>query len=643
MLAFLRRLFVGSWLGRILALLIFLSFAAWGVGDFVTGLGRGVSAGNVASVGGRQIGIDEFQRTYQRALAAAARSENASDPMALPYGEKRQAAGQALQQLMFQALIDQAAHRTGVLVPDAVVRNEILKEKAFAGPDGRFSRAAFDQRLQAAGMGEDQLIRIFREQQAALALIEPLRVGAVAPAGLVRRAFDYGAEQRVLDVAAVPFGAAPALPDEATLKRYYDNHKDDFRAPEYRRVRVVVLSPDTVARGTDVSEADERKLYGEMAAKYQVPEHRSVRVLIAPDQAAAATLAARWRAGASWEALQADPSKPTPIALDDTALAGIPSPDLARLVFAAPAGSVQGPDKTDAGWVVLEVSKVTPAANRSFEQARDELHDIIARQRAAAGMSERVQKLQDAIAGGGLDSIPGDLGAAAAEGTLDAQGNTPDGEPAPLPGSDAVRGAILQRSFATAKGAAPDLQPGPENSWIAVAVENVTPAAARSFEQARAKVGEAWQADARRKDAETRAAALLHQADTAGGLARVVPAVSGLRGGIAVRRGEELDGVPAALVQIAFGTRTGGSTMVQSPDGFVVATVTAARHPTPEEDPRGFARARAALDAATADDVENSYVSALRARAHPDIDAKVLDQVVGPAGGAGGGGPDSGS
>ena len=630
MLAFMRRVFIGSWLGRVLAVLIFLSFAAWGVGDFFTGL-AGMGTGNVARVAGRGIGLDEFDRTYRRGLASAAQNQGIADPTALPFGERRQIAIQAMQQLVFQAVIARTAGRVGIVVPDQVVRDEIFAEKAFQGTDGKFDRTLFNQRLQAAGFTEDQLIRIFREQAAAIALIEPIRVGAHAPAEFVRRAYAYGVEQRVLDVVPLPFAQvpAPAAPDEATLHRYYDNNKDRFRAPEYRRVKLVLLSPQTIGHALDISEADERAAYKELITRYHVAEKRSVQVLILPDAARAEQVAGLWRGGVAWTQLQATAKDATPVSLDDATEASIPSPDIGRLVFAALLDTISGPSKTDAGWVLVRVSKVTPAQDRSFEQVRDELHDMIGAQRANALLSPRVQKLQDAIAGGGLDAIPSDLGAVASEGTLDAQGLTRSGEPAPLPGSDAVRKAILAQAFAARKGDAPSLTQGPENSWYALAVEDVTPDLPLAFVQVADTVRSAWQHDAVRHADEQAAAALYADAQAHHGLAAVAANRPGLARDVAVRRGQAAGPVPANLARIAFSLTPGTSTMLETPDGFVVATVTAIRHPDPSADALGYARARDNLDAAMADDVENSYVTALRDRAHPNIDGKAIERVVG--------------
>ncbi|MGI4747935.1 MAG: peptidyl-prolyl cis-trans isomerase [Janthinobacterium lividum] len=644
MLAFMRRVFIGSWLGRILAVVIFASFAVWGIGDFFTNLIGGGGA-NVATIAGRHITTDEFERTYQRALGQTAQSQGNADPTSLPVGERRQIAIQAMQQLIFQAVIANQAGRTGIVVPDQIVRDQIFAEKAFVGADGKFSRALFDQRMQAAGFTEDQLVKIFREQSAATALIEPIRVGASAPSELVRRAFDYGAETRVLDMVALPFAAVPApqAPDDAALHRYFDNNKDRFKAPEYRRIKVVLLSPETIAHGLDIPEADERRAYDTLITKYQVPEKRSVQVLIVPDENRARQLAGLWTGGVAWTQLQATAKDATPISLDDATLASIPSPDIARLVFAAQTGAVTGPAKTDAGWVVVRVSKITPPVNRTFEQAKNELHDMVGQQQAAALLSPRVQKLQDAIAGGGLDAIPGDLGAVAAEGTLDMQGLTSTGDPAPFPGSDAIRKAILAQAFAARKGDVPTLMQGPESSWYALAVEDVTPAKPLTFEQAGDRLRADWQQDAVRHVDEQSAAALYAEAQAHGGLAVSAATRPGLLRDLAVRRGQTAGPVPPNLVQIAFSLKPGTSTMLETPTGFVVATITAIHHPGPSVDTLAYSRTRQALDASLADDIENSYVSTLRDRAKPNINVKAVEKVVGVSSGAGASNSSSGS
>ena len=50
-------------------------------------------------------------------------------------------------------------------------------------------------------------------------------------------------------------------------------------------------------------------------------------------------------------------------------------------------------------------------------------------------MYDRANKVDNMLGtGAGLDELPSDLGLVGVAGTLDAQGNTQDGKPAPIPG-----------------------------------------------------------------------------------------------------------------------------------------------------------------------------------------------------------------
>ena len=628
MISHIRRLLVDSWVGRVFALLIFAAFILWGVGDFFTSMGRN-DAGTVASVGRRKVSAQEFDNAYRRQLDQVA-ARTGGDASQIPQGERGQIAMQVLQGLVSHAEALREADRMGVVVPDAVLRQTIFDLPLFKGLNQQFDRAKFDQWLSTHNLTEQALLTLFREDLTVNALIEPIRVGATAPALVVRRAYDYGAQTRTLDMVRVPFAQVPVppAPDNAVLQRYYDNHTDQFQAPEYRRIKLVLLSPATIARDTVVPEAEERALFTARNGDGSVPEKRSVEVITAPSQARAQTLAILWNGGSGWPQMQAAAADSVPVALDDATQATFPDAQLGKLAFDAKPGVVAGPIKLESGWALLKVVKVTEPTRRSFESQRQALHDEIATAGARGGLADKVQKLQDAIAGGGgLDSIPAELGAVAAEGTLDATGLTPLGQPAPLPGSDAQRKAILAQAFAQKQSDPAALKQGPEDAEFALAVEQVTPAKAQDFATARDKVAAAVQRDAVHRAAEQQAAALFAQARGHGGLA-----ASG-RGDVMhvgpIGRSAPPSVVPADLAQAAFSLTPGSSTMVEAPDGFVVATVTGIQHPEPSANRLAYDRLQTSLDAAVGDDIEASYSMALRDKTRPVLNAQAVRSVIG--------------
>jgi len=92
---------------------------------------------------------------------------------------------------------------------------------------------------------------------------------------------------------------------------------------------------------------------------------------------------------------------------------------------------------------VLKVTNVTEGTTKTFEAARDDLRARVIADKASDLIYDRANKIETCCpAGFTLDNLPGDLGLAAVTGTLDAQGNTVEGQPAPIPGSNELRNAI---------------------------------------------------------------------------------------------------------------------------------------------------------------------------------------------------------
>ena len=218
------------------------------------------------------------------------------------------------------------------------------------------------------------------------------------------------------------------LPDEETLTRAYENHKDSYATPEYRRIKAIELSPQSLGSQVTVTDDELRAAYEEHKATYQTPEKRSAEVISAPDEAKARALADKWRGGADWAAMQAaaQADGASGIVQDDATEVQFPDPDLAKAVFAAAVECGFRSCQGATGLVRGEGDKDHPAAVTTFDQAKDELRSKAVAAKAADLMYERANKLDQLLGNGtSLDNLPGDLGVVGLTGTLDAQGEYP--------------------------------------------------------------------------------------------------------------------------------------------------------------------------------------------------------------------------
>jgi len=631
------RAFLGTWAAKVFFLMLIGVFVLWGVGDVFTSRGTDTA---VATVGDRRIEVEQLDDAYRRQLFQVT---NALGANVEPTPEMRRGiAARALEQLITQVALGVAVADMGLKVPDEALRRAVWQTPAFAGADGQFDRNQFNAVMRNNGLTEQRFLDLMRIELGQRQLMSAARAGATSPETLTRLVYAFQNEKRVADMVEIRLDAAPvpARPEPMVLERWYANNIARFSTPELRRVKAVVLAPETLAGEVAPDEAMLRAAYEARASEFVQPERRSVQVLLSQDEDKARALAERWQGGADWAAMQqaASEAGAAPVELADAVRAEIPAPELTEAIFAAAPDTVAGPVRSQLGWHVLRVTKVTPGATRSFEEVRPLLVAQVQANRAADLLYDRANKVDDLLAGGAaLDELPGDLGLGAVTGTLDSQGRTADGAPAPIPGSDALRAALVQNAFQTAPGEPPRLieaprRPGTIAGFYALVVEAVVPPAPQPYEAVADRVLEDWtQAEIRRTQEEAAAKML---AAVKGGQSLADAAVLAdlpVRRLPAVSRGARAaDEVPLQLVNPLFNLKAGETTMVATVDGFVVAVLAEVEPAQPDADPVGYGLVRDAMAQAVADDVQALLTAGLRARTRPQVNQTMIDRIVQP-------------
>ncbi len=629
MLAVFRKL-AGTWPARVFFVLLASSFVAWGVTDVARNIGANSNA--VATVSGASITPGEFQFAFTRDLKEA--TAKLPDASQTPPALRQQVASLALQRLVYQKSLAADVAALHLATPDAALRDTIYAMPGFKGIDGKFDRRVLLQVLNNNQLTEQRFLDMMREEQTRTQLTDTIQNLGVPPDTLTGLAFTYLNESRTADmlVLRVANHPLPATPADTVLHRFWANHQENYSSPEYRHARMVVLSAATIGRSLPVTEAEIDAGYAMTKNQYEKPERRSIEVITAPNDTTAATLLAKWRHGASWADMEqaAKTANATAVTFDDIDRGGIPSADLAAAVFSAKAGDIAGPIKGPFGSQIMHLRSILPPTKTPLAEARAKIRTKISEQKAADLVDPKSQKLQDLFAGGAtLDEVPTGLGAAAAAGTMDASGRTQDGTPAPIPASPTLAREIVGAVFKAKKGDAVQLVEGPDRGFYAISVDTITPPSVQPFDAVKTKVLADWQADTRRHETEMQAAQLLRQVqggkpimDVAGAaglsVARSTPA---LRGHMAID-------MPRDLPPVLFSLKLGEATMVQTQDGFMVATLAQIIKPDPAKAAAQFAQIRATLTKVMGDDFLTSYATAIRDGGKPTVNTALLNKLL---------------
>lgn len=631
MLSHLRHLLIDSWFGRILVGLIFLVFISWGAETIIDTWSH-QDNNVVAWVGSKRVTVQELDSAANMQLQQYAAKQGLSDKSQLPNGMKASLITQALQQLIIENNLLLTADKSGLSVSDEALRNLVFSFPAFQ-QDGKFNRELFNIYISQQNTTETQFLKMLRNQLALSGLTEPLVSGASASDIMAKNIFGFSNETRQVSYIQVPFNSfkPSASPSDAILKRYYDNHLWDFTVPEFRKVKLIFISPETVAKGLEVSDQQLLQYYNSRKNEFQKPESRNLEIVTVKDQKTAEDLATSWKT-ATWESIQQQTQKDNGFAttLAEFTAQSSPSAELADAVQKIALNTVSAPIKTPMGWSVFKVTSVVPAHEIAFDTVKSQLKTELVQAQAKQAFVNNIKTIQDVLAGGeGLDGKLGGLGVVAVEGTLNEQGLNLEGDPAPIPSDDKVKQAIISDIFSKAKNAPPSLIQGDNNTYYAFVVEDITPAHQETFEQAKDRVLKAWQQQDIKKQANVAVTAIFKQAqDSHKPIQNKGNQQFTIKESDAFSRVNPSKTLPPELQAQAFSMQIGQTTMFEAPDSFYVATLNNIKTPTPKDNPTAYNDLKDNLAQAEANDIYSSYIIFLNAHSKVDVNQQAVDAII---------------
>lgn len=348
-----------NWLGKsilfvVMGLLV-VSFAIWGIGDIF----RGFGLSTVAKIGKTEISIEQFRNYYNDRLQQLGRriGRPLTPDQARALGLDRQLMGQ----LIAETTLDEKARELRLYLSDAEIARLITEDKNFAGPSGQFDRNRFEQLIRNANFTEARYVAEQRRLLTRRQLAETVSGGITPPNTALQAIFRFQGEERTIEYMMLgPAQAGTiAAPTPEQLSAYFNEHKALFRAPEYRKIALVSLTPAEQARWQTVPDAEARKVYDDNLDKYGTPEQRQLRQILFPNMEEARAAADKIAKGATFTAIAAERGmKESDTELGTVAKSALVDPAIANAAFALKEGEVSAPVQGRFGAVILQAVKI---------------------------------------------------------------------------------------------------------------------------------------------------------------------------------------------------------------------------------------------------------------------------------------------
>ena len=391
-------------MGIILGLIIFSM-----VITLIPGLMNGTTSGDtpdtIASVGGQNITIVEFQQEFQQVT----RNQTVAPMFRAAYSK------QVLDQMIFQRALELEANRLGMpvtpeeqtqrikeLLPDAWSGSTWLKDRYPTEVQTRYQMTVQD--FERA-LRDEMLVEKFHEM---------VTDGITVTPGEVAQEFLWRNEKVKIDYALIkPADLAASIhPSDADLASWFAKNSSRYQVPERRSARYALLDLSKLRAATQVSDDSLRAYYNEHIDEYKVENRAHVEHIlfktigktdaeVAEIHQKAEDVLKQAKHGANFEDLakkysEDDGTKPKGGDLG-WIVDGQTVPEFQQAAFTIPKGSISDLVKTQYGFHIIKVLDRETAHTRTFEEVRDSILQPVLEQKVSAEADDISNQMAAAV------------------------------------------------------------------------------------------------------------------------------------------------------------------------------------------------------------------------------------------------------
>src|SRR5260221_9771287 len=302
-----------------------------------------------------------------------------------------------------EAGVDEEAWRLVLVQSEYEIMRRVVNDPTFKGVGGAFDPGRCQATIRQYGFTEQRYLADQRRVSLRRQIAGTISSGLEPPKVLIEALSRFQNEQRSMDYVKLDAAQAgaidPASPE--TLASYFDDHKTQFRAPEYRKISFVAITPEDIGKWSEVSDEDARKIFEQRRDKLGTPEQRQVSQIVFPNTEEAMAAPSRIASGLSFEALAKERRlNPSDVDLGQITKSAIIDTAIANAAFSLPSGEVSQPVQGRFGVALVKIGTIEPGTEPSYESIASNLSKEIGTQRPGTKVAELRDKMEDERGGG---------------------------------------------------------------------------------------------------------------------------------------------------------------------------------------------------------------------------------------------------
>lgn len=617
----------GGWVAFFLISLLILSFAIWGIADYITGGGMGNA---LATVGSKEITTTEFQREFNNELNAL--SQQAGQRITYDQARAVGIDSRVLTQLIGSTAVEAHADDLNLSLSDSTLAAGLASDPNFQNA-GQFDRSLVERLQYELGVSERGLLELRRRDELRNQITTALLRSTVVPDEMVDALAEWRGETRIISHFTIPHDKLPPLPEptDEELKKTYEDNKSRFMSEPRRDLSVLHLAVADLKSKADLTDAQIREAFEQTKANYEVPETREIEQIPFKDKAAADKALEAIKGGKDFfEVAKENGAQESDVKLGLKTKSDMFDKNIAEAAFKLEKDEVSEVIEGAFTTVILRVTNIEPGKVPTFEDVKDKVRDQLAGEWARAQLQEYYGKVDDGRAEGKpLKDIAAEADIPFFEVKSVTRGNVGPSEQPGLTVPDAS--AIIAEGFRGDVGLEADPVQLADGGYAWVDVTNISPATQRPFEDAKVEVKRFWTNEKKRTQVVDEANKLFESLKSGADFAKVAEqAGTTVATTAAVGRTTIPDGLSQSAMSQAFSLGQGEYGNAETNDGksrtlFRVDEIKKAPAPSAELNEQ----LKEEIQQQLRTDSIAAYVAALRARYNVDINQGLFRRVTG--------------
>lgn len=389
----------------VLLVIIFPSFALFGVDSFMRSRDANTS---VATVAGQAISQQEFDQAMRNQLDRLKQAYGQSfDAQMLNTPEARQG---ILDDLIARKALAVETAKSKLTVSDQALQQSILETPGLKKPDNSFDSDRYKSLLAMQGMTPAMYEASLRQDMTLQQLVGAVQNTAISSKTVANRIALISEQEREvqsLNFHAKEFAASVKVTDDM-LRAYYDKNAKQFEIPELVNAEFVVLSNDVLAEQIVVTDAEVKSHYDQNAKNYSTDEQRRashILLNLKKDAAEADAKAVKAKAETLLAQVRKDPTQFAKLAKEnsqdpgsaerggdlDFFARGAMVKAFDETAFKLKEGEISGLVQTEYGIHIIQLTAIKPAAVKSLDEVKAQLVSDIKKQKAGKAYAEAAE------------------------------------------------------------------------------------------------------------------------------------------------------------------------------------------------------------------------------------------------------------